>query len=194
MRRLPTILAAAVLLGALAGCADVPSAPTTPPPEAAGATLLGLDLTPALRRTVPLAADLTVRARIGSEGGVLAIPGAGLRVVVPARAVAAPTDFVVTAIAGSAVAYEFAPHGLRFARPLRVTQELRGTDWIGLALLDFRAVYFEQRDQVDAVEALIDVDEVLPLSIDLLRLRAGFDVEHFSGYGISTGRSRTAEQ
>lgn len=191
MRRLPSILAAAALLGALAGCADAPSAPTAPAPDAPGAALLGLNLTPALRRSVPLAADLTARARIGSEGGTLAIPGAGLRVVVPAGAVAAPTDFAVTAIAGSAVAYEFQPHGLRFARPLRVTQELRGTDWIGLPLLSFRAVYFEQREQVDPVAALIDVDEVLPLSLDLLRLRVGFDVEHFSGYGISTGRTRT---
>lgn len=194
MRRFPLLLAAVALLGAIAGCADAPSAPVAEPTVAPQASLLALNLTPALRRSAPLERDLVARARIGSEGGTIAIPGAGIRVVIPAGAVAAPTDFAVTAIAGNAVAYDFQPHGVRFARPLRVTQELRGTDWIGLPILNFRAVYFAEREQVDPVKALIQVDEVLPLSLDLLRLRVGFDVEHFSGYGISTGRTRTTER
>ena len=197
MRKIAATLAAALMIGALTSCADAPTG-VAPATAATSADLLGLGgvslTTTALERTKVLPSDVTVRAVIDGRGGTLAIPEAGLRVVVPAGAVSGPVEFTATAIAGRAVAYEFAPHGIAFAKPLQVTQELRGTNWIGLPLLDFRAVYFEDRSQVDPLKALIQVDEVLPLSIDLLRLQARFRVDHFSGYGVSTGRVRTAEQ
>ena len=129
------------------------------------------------------------QVRIGSEGGSFAIPEAGLRVVVPRGAVTVSTDFSATAIAGRAVAYEFEPHGTAFARPLQVTQELRGTAWVGLPLLNFRAAYFKEREQLDPLTSLLQADELLPLSVDLLRLQLRFNVEHFSGYAVSTGRA-----
>lgn len=213
MRKLTAVLVAALMLGSLASCAESPTGvPAAPPPSANNGLLddvlggvtggvtggvLGLGgvslTTTALERSRPLSRDITVRETIDSRGGTIAIPEAGLRVVVPAGAVDRPTEFTATAIAGRAVAYEFAPHGARFARDLRVTQELRGTNWIGLPLLNFRAAYFKDRDQVDPLRALIQVDELLPLSVDLLRLQLKFEVEHFSGYGVSTGRARLSE-
>jgi hypothetical protein len=198
MRKIAAALVAALAIG-IAGCADAPTASPTaaarpaaqPAPREA---LLGLvALTPALQRSTPLAADIVVRKSIGVDGGTITIPEAGLTVVVPRYAVSQPTDFTVTAIAGRAVAYEFTPEGARFARKLKVTQSLRGTEWLGLPLLNFRAVYFKDRDQVDPINSLIQVDEVLPLALDLLRLQVSFDVEHFSGYGISTGRASSLE-
>jgi hypothetical protein len=194
MRKIVATLVIAIMLGAVAGCADGPSTgPAAPPaPEASApqGALLGLvALTPVLQRSTSLAADVTVKARIGAEGGSFAIPAAGLRVVVPRGAVSEPTEFSATAIAGRAVAYEFEPHGARFARPLQITQELRGTEWIGLPLLNFRAAYFKDRDQLDPEKSLLQVDELLPLSLDLLRLQLRFNVEHFSGYAVSTGRA-----
>lgn len=193
MRKILVTLLAVITVGAMSGCGDAPTgvkAPT-PQPEARQALLGILALTPVLERARPLATDITVKARIGYEGGVIAIPEAGLRVVVPRGAVSGPVDFTATARAGNAVAYEFAPHGVRFAKPLVVTQELRGTEWIGLPLLNFRAGYFKDSEQLDTQRALVQLDEILPLSLDLLRLQVRFNVEHFSGYVISTGRSRT---
>ena len=110
----------------------------------------------------------------------------------PAGAVAVPTDFSATAVHGRAVAYEFQPHGVRFAKPLVLTQELRGTEWFGVPLLNFRAGYFSDRTKLDTENALVQLDEILPLSLDLLRLQARFNVQHFSGYVISTGRAKSS--
>lgn len=192
MRKL-AVFALAVLAIGIAGCSDSRSALPTAPTVSSAAPSQALlprfiSTSPVLRRTSPLGGDITVTARIGSEGGVLAIPSAGLRVVVPAGAVSVPTDFVATAVHGRAVAYEFQPHGVRFAKPLQVSQELRGTEWFGVPLLAFRAGYFADRAQLDAENATVRLDEILPLSLDLLRLQARFNVGHFSGYVISTGR------
>ena len=198
MKRL-TLLLAALVVG-VAGCADAPTAAPAAPaaPAAAEAprpALLGIvALTPVLQRSRALPADITVRASIGSEGGTIAIPDAGFKVVIPAGAVSAPVDFVATAVAGRAVAYRFDPHGIRFAKPLVATQELRGTEWIGLPLLNMRAGYFGDDSQLDAQRALVQLDEVLPLTLDLLRLQVRFRIEHFSGYVVSTGRSASLEE
>ena len=191
MRKLALSLLA-VLAVATAACSDSRSVAPTAPEVAASpreALFLGfISTSPVLRRTTSLASDVTVSASIGSEGGVLTIPEAGLRVVIPAGAASVPTPFSATAIRGKAVAYEFQPHGARFARPLEVVQDLRGTEWIGLPLLGFRAGYFADRKQLDTENATVQLNEILPLSLDLVRLQARFDVEHFSGYVISTGR------
>lgn len=194
MKRLALLLA--VLAVGVAGCADAPTAAPAAPRivEAPRPALLGIvALTPVLERSRALPADITVRARIGYDGGTIAIPDAGFKVVVPRGAVSAPVDFVATAVAGRAVAYRFDPHGIQFARPLVATQELRGTDWVGVPLLNLRAGYFKDDAQLDAERALVQLDELLPLALDLLRLQARFDIEHFSGYVISTGRAAAVE-
>ena len=40
----------------------------------------------------------------------------------------------------------------------------------------------------------MQLDELLPLTVDLLRLQARFDIEHFSGYIVSTGRSTVPQE
>ena len=187
------------MLGGVAGCADAPvtapataSAPAAQEPQGA---LLGLvALTPVLQRRDPLAQPITVKARIGVEGGMISIPEAGLKVVVPSGAVSSPVDFSATALAGNAVAYTFEPHGLRFAKPLQVTQDLRGTEWLGLPLLNMRAGYFKDDSQLDTQRSLVQLDELLPLTLDLLRVQARFNVQHFSGYVLSTGRAAVPEE
>jgi ZU5 domain len=196
MRKFATSVLAVLAIG-IGGCSDArstaPTAPVAPDAPREGLLLGFISTSTTLRRATRLERDITVGARIGSEGGVIAIPEAGLRLVVPAGAVAAPTDFSATAVQGRAVAYEFQPHGVRFAKPLVLTQELRGTEWFGIPLLDFRAGYFTDRTKLDTENATAQLAEILPLSLDLLRLQARFDVPHFSGYVISTGRARSSE-
>ena len=118
------------------GCANdsltAPSSAPTAAPTAASQTLLGsllakpTTVTPLLRKT-PLPSGVTASATIGPLGGVLALPSAGLTVLVPPLAVLKPTKMSVTAVAGSSVAYEFEPHGIKFTIPLVATQTLKGT-------------------------------------------------------------------
>jgi len=121
-----TIAASLVLL---AGCSDKsPVAPSVPAPDAFRALILPqAQLVDVVKRNTPLEASIKRSASIGILGGVISIPEAGLRVIVPPGAVLSRTTFTVTAPAGHAVAYEFGPHGARFLAPLIVEQDLRNT-------------------------------------------------------------------
>src|SRR6185295_4761394 len=89
-----------------------------------------------IRRTHPLPRPITVTTTIGSDGGTISIPEAGVTVTVPSGALSAPTVISMTARAGAPIAYDFAPHGITFAQPLTFTQSLYGTD-VGLLDLPY---------------------------------------------------------
>lgn len=216
MRKILLTFASVAVLVSAASCADAPG--TAPTPPAAPQSLLGLPLTEpldpiaeplqqtldatglplvssVLRRKTALASDITASALVGEEGGFLAIPGAGLRVDIPRGAVlGSPIRITARAMAGSVVAYDFEPHGIRFAKPLRVTQELGGTQWLQTNPLLLKAVYFKDASQVDVLTGLVKIDEVLPVNLDALRGRLSFGVAHFSGYAVSTGRQVQEEE
>jgi hypothetical protein len=216
MRKALLTLATAATLLSVAACSDAPgTAPRTPD---APSELLGLPLTEpldpltaplqetldasglplvssALRRKTALANDITATVLVGDEGGFLSIPAAGLRVEIPRGAVlGSPIRISARALAGTLVAYDFEPHGIRFAKPLRVTQELGGTQWLQTNPLLLKAVYFKDASQVDVITGLVRIDEVLPVSVDALRGRLSFGVAHFSGYAVSTGRQVQEEE
>jgi hypothetical protein len=186
-----TITAALFTYGCANDSVTAPSSAVPRPPSAASQTLLGTLLgqpttvTPLLR-TAPLASSLTASATIGPLGGVLTVPGAGLTVVVPPLAVLTPTTMSVTALAGSAVAYEFAPHGIKFSVPLVATQSLKGTQAQTGGLinpLSLFAGYFPDANRVTSVS------ELLNLNINVLGQTSVLTIWHFSGYIIATGRS-----
>ena len=170
------------------GCADLPTAaePEATEPEygllgSLTGGLLGSDddrEVTVLRRTVPLEEDEVVSEVIGRWGGVIHLPRAGLTVVVPRYALERDTRITVTAPAGDLVGYHFAPHGLEFDRDVTLTQNLLGTEGLGL-LSGLSVAYFEGELEptVTALESL---------SIWLLRLLGVFQIEHFSGYVIAT--------
>src|ERR1700759_4443451 len=156
VRSLVALVAAVAVSVTLAACGATdstsPSAPASAPkvaPDASAAnlvtTLLGSPktITPAHRLT-PLAKSITVSKNIGILGGTIAIPEAGLSIVVPPLAIPATKTISVTAMAGDKLAYEFAPHGLKFTLPLVMTQSLTKTDASGglLGLLNLRVGYF----------------------------------------------------
>jgi hypothetical protein len=185
----------ALLLGAvLYGCADRPT-PLGPaaatPPTAAVTGGVAVQVTP-LTRNVPLATDLSVTGTIGAKGGWLQIPEAGIRINVPANAVAAPVTITMTALAGRPVAYTFAPHGLLFSRAVRVEVSLTGTAAEGNRSLQdvLEAGYFPGQFSVDATTGTVDVTERLPLGLDVTRTRAIFSIRHFSGYILASGKGK----
>lgn len=185
--RLAAVAVCSVFLGGCSADQTVPSAPVDRPSleVVSPARLAG-----ALSRPLPLAVDVVASQTIGPEGGSFGIPAVGLRVIVPPKAVSTPTNFSVRALRGALVAYDFAPHGATFNVPLEVRQDLRTTTWYTLpSLATLEAGYFSSLNQVDFVNREALIDEFLPVTADLHGAKVfKFQVRHFSGYLLSTGR------
>ena len=207
-RRIVTL---AALGGLMAACApdSAPLGPTAAP-EAPAPLLGGLlggvvgvvggvvgvvvDVVAVL--TTPILAPITTRtatisgeqkiAYIGQFGGTITLPNSGLTVVVPAGAVSGTTKFTITAPAGNAVAYDFQPHGIKFAVPLVVTQDLSKVNFSFSSGQTLRAGYFGQ-GSLDLTQNTALVSEVFPVTFNSTRTRATFKIGHFSGYMMSTG-------
>jgi hypothetical protein len=174
----------------LAGCARDAATPLEPDGGAISSEQLpavqGLPPVRGVTRVAPLAQDISVSAVIDKDGGTISIPDAGLTLVVPAGAVTSSTTFTATALAGRLVAYEFEPHGTKFAVPLQFTQDLRKVSLVGVVtapLLD--GAYFTDRARLNQTVGIAAVSEVLPATVDVLRTRVGFPINHFSGYLVS---------
>jgi hypothetical protein len=185
----------------LAACGATDStAPSTPAASAsrqlsatndtANKNLLGLllgttkEINPLLR-TNNITSPITVSKRIGILGGAIAIPQAGLTVIVPPLAIPSTKTISVTALPGNKVAYEFEPHGLRFTLPLIMTQDLRNTEARKGGLLDalsLKVGYFPDANHVTSVTELLNVQ------VDLLNQTAISTIWHFSGYIYAGGR------
>jgi hypothetical protein len=195
MRRRILLLTSAFAAVVAAACVstDTPTSPGGPAgastltePTAASSSLLGLgnptEVTPLLRKA-PLSQALSASATVGPLGGTLSLPGAGLLVVIPPLALSSRQTITVTALAGSNVAYEFAPHGLKFNLPLVVTQNLGVTQAKGLANpLSLFAGYFPDSTKPTSIT------ESLNVNVNLLNQVATFTVWHFSGYILASGR------
>lgn len=180
------LLAAALLAG---GCSPSDS-PVAPKPPAASSSpdhlLSGLLVSPTtvtpLKRTTTLATSVSASAYIGPLGGVITVPGTGLTVVVPALALSSKQLITVTALPGNDIAYEFAPHGLKFPVPLIATQSLSGTE-AGTGLIDPKALfagYFTDATKDNVISEL--------LNVGISAGTAVFPIWHFSGYIVASGR------
>ena len=180
----------------LAGCARDAATPLEPDTNTSStvsteqfqqsAALLGLLPVRGVTRAVPLKQNISVSAVIGRDGGTISIPDAGLTLVVPPGAVTSSTKFTATALAGRLVAYEFEPHGTKFPVPLQFTQDLTKLSLVGAVtapVLD--GAYFTDTGKLNENLGRAAVTEILPATVDLLRLRVGFPINHFSGYLVS---------
>ena len=199
--RIVASLSLAAALG-LAACRDV-VAPQSPPAAPGPNALLGIldpiistipilgpllvpDTVVVLQRAQALSYDITQSKLIGSGGGQISIPAAGVTVVVPAGAVDYYTPITVTALAGRGVAYEFGPKGTTFKKPLTITQDLSVTtvDPRLLSRLKFSGGYFKSRN--DLLGGLLGIIyELLPATTSANGGSVQFNVNHFSGYLIA---------
>jgi hypothetical protein len=187
---------AALAFGALALVSCGTDQPTGVPPlsaavpHAPSASLLGvltsLLSVDGLQRTTPLAAPITVSKAIGAEGGTLAIPEAGVTVTVPRGALAQTTTITMTARAGALVAYDFAPHGITFAKPLVFSQQLRGTNASLLTAPLLQLGYYSDAGLLTKTGAL--VSELLGGTLNTLTWTFTAAIPHFSGYIVTCGR------
>lgn len=179
-----------VTVAATASCSgDTPSspsggAPASAPPNSGTRLLAPITVVP-LHRTVPLATAQSASARIGVLGGTVALPAAGLTVVVPPLSVVTSVTVTVTALAGSDVAYEFSPHGLSFLVPLVATQDLENTDARSSGPVDPLVLYV---GYFPDSSHRTTVTELLNLRVDLLGQTSTALLWHFSGYVWASGR------
>jgi hypothetical protein len=195
MRAVPTRVLAIATLVVAASCDRGVTAPAPASGPSAEQLILGTPkAVTVVQRDVPLTSALSASAVIGVFGGQLTIPGAGLRVVIPALALTTPTRITVTAVPGSQVAYEFQPHGIRFLVPLLVTQNLVGTSAEngGILTAGLKAGYFKSVSDLDPLSNTGLVSELLGVALNLSSKTATFPVFHFSGYLIATGEDASA--
>lgn len=164
--------------------------PVAPAPSAVSLSpellLKGVSTSPltvtSLKRTTPLATSVSASAYIGPLGGIISVPGTGFSVIVPALALTSRQLITVTALSGNEVAYEFAPHGLKFPVPLVATQSL-GSTQAGTGLIDPKLLfvgYFTDSTKPDVVKELLDVGVSAGVAV--------FPIWHFSGYIVASGR------
>jgi hypothetical protein len=191
------LTAMAAGLAILAACSSEPTSPPMAPAAVPQASLLGtvgglltnLQLLPGLQRTSPLLAPITVTKTIGSAGGTLSIPQAGVTVTVPSGALASNTVITMTARAGYLVAYDFAPHGITFAKPLVFQQKLTGTTANLLSAPLLQLGYYTDPSLLTATGGL--VSELLGGTVNLLSWTFTGNIKHFSGYMV--GMNRTSD-
>lgn len=132
----------------------------------------------------------SVSATIGYEGGTLSIPGSDFTITFPRGALYEQTAISITSDASGYVSYDMQPHGLRFNKPVIVTQRLKNTAVYGtpLALNSFCA-YFSSD--------LLDLGGILKaLEIETTTIFSGSDgqaevqtwqINHFSRYMLASG-------
>jgi hypothetical protein len=201
-RRTAGRAARAATLLALAACGAervAPLEPTAAPRAsvtdgAAGSAIVVPTAAIGLLRLGPQGEEFD-RAVIGPAGGELYLRRSGLRVVVPAGAVSGPTPFAVRALPGRVIAYDFQPHGARFAVPLRFEQDVPGAIAAALTAYGIKVegAHFADASHVNIAAGTAIATEFLPVQLDLHRRKLIMSVPHFSGYMMSTGRQALNE-
>jgi hypothetical protein len=69
----------------------------------------------------------TVSGYVGYDGGSLAIPGSDFTITFPKGALSSTTLVSITSDGNGYVSYDMKPHGIKFAKPVLVTQLLKNT-------------------------------------------------------------------
>lgn len=188
--RLVGLTLSAAAVGAVTACSvDPVSAPVATAAAHAIGTTSGSTLisSTALLRTTPLLSPVSASIRLYRQGGSLSLPGTGLMVTIPRTAIGdTAVTITVTALPGSAVAYDFQPHGTQFTDKLQLKQALSGTTWAGnTGNAPLEGGYFANSDQVDTATGAAMLDERLPASVSGNSVI--FGVSHFSGYMVAWG-------
>ncbi len=188
-------LAAAGLTGVLTGCSETPTGPAARPAPARQAFIPGPHFSVAPATTVvgtvapeaPLARDVTFAFTVQPGGTTFRAPDGSAVVSFPSGFVAKPTTFTVTRKAGNVVGYDFQPSGT-FSKPVTITVKLSSAAWSTLRTLE--GAYVRDWSQVNATSGTARVNELVPTVVDSAAGTATLKLSHFSGYLVSSGRTR----
>jgi hypothetical protein len=155
----------------------------------------------ALGRFLPLNRDFVVSRTISPGGGTIVLREAGVSLRFPAGALANRTRITVRAHAGDRVAYTFEPHGLQFAAPVEVAQLLIFTSAYGEddVMRELQGAYLPRGIADLDASGVASVVEAYPVrfrSFEPYNERfvpalATFQIGHFSGYMLASGKKDT---
>jgi hypothetical protein len=132
----------------------------------------------------------SVSATIGVNGGSLSIPGSDFTITFPYGALSQPTFIKIVSDGNGYVSYDMQPHGLRFARPVIVTQRLRNTAVYGtpLALNSFCAYFSTDLLNLSGILKALEIETttILSGSSGNAEIEA-WQINHFSRYMLASG-------
>ena len=202
MRRMLGLAALLVACGAvITACDD--RAPTTPltraslaPKRLRGAATTTTTATDTsqvvtvLKRSVKLREDIVQSWVVDERETELSIPSLGFVLDIERGALSGPTLITVRAPGGEMgelVTYEFEPHGLQFLQGVQIKQDLRYTNAYGKEVA-LHGGYFRDSTAVDPSTETATITESYPVTLDVTRSLARFDIRHFSGYLLASGR------
>jgi hypothetical protein len=140
--------------------------------------------------SVPLGTDLSASKQMGPAGGWLSIPHAGAALFVPQGALADTVTITMSVHNGKVVAYDFAPHGLTFQRPLIFYQRLSNTRFSPSQASLLSLGYYP--DAATVTDTGADVTESHGGWFNRADDSFTSWIGHFSGYMVATGRSVSA--
>ena len=129
-------------------------------------------------------------AYIGQNGGTIALPSSDFTITFPSGALSQTTLITVVSDGTGYVSYDMKPHGLRFNKPVLVTQRLNNTAVYGTSLaLKAAGAYFPQ-DPTD-YSGTINASEIETTTIYSSKNDGRADVEtwslnHFSRYMLAS--------
>lgn len=152
----------------------------------------GLTVHPVKWGPTHVADSYTVSGVITPWGGTLVIPQADFSISFPYGAVTQPTTITITADPNY-VAYKMQPTGLRFAKPVVVTQRLQNTAVAGQPLSAQLFGAYISDDLLD-LSTLLHVLEI-ENSLTIFRSSSGslipdteiWQINHFSRYMLASG-------
>lgn len=185
MRRATVVLGALFLASGCATDATGPARENMAAPQASVLQALGNPVNyisaTVLGRVAELPGDITVSKKIGVSGGRIVVAATGFELIIPRGALSNEVVISVTAIAGKSVAYEFAPHGITFRRPLQFRQLASFTEGVWSS---YGGGYFQSRSQIESEMGTASLNEMVSASLNLQGWIT-FDIWHFSGYLVS---------
>jgi len=135
----------------------------------------------------------SVSGTIGYIGGSLAIGGSDFTITFPRGALTTSTWITITSDASGYVSYDMKPHGLRFAKPVVVTQSLRNTAVYNTpTALKAACAYFSQDPlNLSGVLKALEIETTTiysaPNSQQLVPAVETWQLNHFSRYMLASG-------
>lgn len=132
----------------------------------------------------------SVSATIDYDGGTLQIPGSDFTITFPRGALSQPTSITIISDGSGYVSYDMQPHGLRFNKPVLVTQSLRNTAVYGtpLALNSFCAYFAQDLLDLSGILQALEIETTTIFS----NPRTGqaevqvWQLNHFSRYMLAS--------
>ena len=132
----------------------------------------------------------SVSATVGYWGGTLNIPGSDFSITFPVGALSSSTSITITSDNSGYVSYDMQPHGIKFARPVFVTQRLGNTAVYGTpqALNSFGAYFSDNLLDLSGILKALEIETTTIFSNSKGAPEVEtWQINHFSRYMLASG-------